>query len=542
MPQVSGRRFPGLGSMLKVPVVSRPSRTGLGSWRKLAQLVWGSTLLSACVGAAPLGEERPADASQPASEGPVAATRSDYARGLGLAEVAIYQSVKVSLMRRMVEPEQRNAPVVAGREATLRVFVHPDESWQPREVTVRLSLAGVPGGAKVLERTQRVELASSEADLGSSINFRLRSDQVTEAAAVRVELLETAAVVRADGAVGQDAVDERADSQGAGAKSATGQVGQVRWPREGHASLAAERLGPLRVRLVPIRYAADGSNRLPELPAAQLEAFRERLLELYPVSSVELSVREPVASDVVVRREGQGWAELLQRLVELRQADAAPADMYYYGLANPAVSNDVFCKGSCVGGLAPEAGPADSQLRVGVGLGYDELSTVNTLVHELAHAHGRKHAPCGDTHDVDPDFPYARAALGSWGFSAIEQRVLGPEAHSDFLSYCSPSWVSDYTYGALAERIRRVASSAQSAPADEDASTAAEPRQWRTLVVEQDGSMRWGEQPIQWRGPAGARPATMLHVRDASGRPLTIMAYRYPLSDSGAVMWMVPRD
>lgn len=35
---------------------------------------------------------------------------------------------------------------------------------------------------------------------------------------------------------------------------------------------------------------------------------------------------------------------------------------------------------------------------------------------------------------------------------------------------------------------------------------------------------------------------TMLHVRDASGRPLSITAYRYPLSDSGSFMWMVPRD
>lgn len=74
------------------------------------------------------------------------------------------------------------------------------------------------------------------------------------------------------------------------------------------------------------------------------------------------------------------------------------------------------------------------------------------------------HAPCGFfISHVDPDFPHQEGNIGTWGYDFADGgRLVDPET-SDLMSYCGPSWISDYSFS---EALRyRLADEAASGPA-----------------------------------------------------------------------------
>jgi len=99
-------------------------------------------------------------------------------------------------------------------------------------------------------------------------------------------------------------------------------------------------------------------------------------------------------------------------------------------------------------------------------------------VHEVGHAHGREHAPCGlFGQPSDPQYPYPEARLGSWGYDIVEDVLVDPDEHADVMSYCSPPWVSDFTFGALLDRITALTGDARAATAT-----------WHRLHLRPDGT------------------------------------------------------
>ena len=48
------------------------------------------------------------------------------------------------------------------------------------------------------------------------------------------------------------------------------------------------------------------------------------------------------------------------------------------------------------------------------------------------------------------------AALGTSGWDPLGKQLVSNDDHSDFMSYCSPVWVSDYTYKAIFDRMTKV--------------------------------------------------------------------------------------
>jgi hypothetical protein len=75
------------------------------------------------------------------------------------------------------------------------------------------------------------------------------------------------------------------------------------------------------------------------------------------------------------------------------------------------------------------------------------------MAHEVGHAHGRNHAPCGGAQGVDSKFPYSGGGIGVWGYDINTKTFINPSKGKDIMGYCSPEWVSDYTYTALYNRI-----------------------------------------------------------------------------------------
>jgi hypothetical protein len=89
--------------------------------------------------------------------------------------------------------------------------------------------------------------------------------------------------------------------------------------------------------------------------------------------------------------------------------------------------------------------------QVGVSIGFRGETSVFALLHELGHLHGRRHAPCDATADLDPAFPDPRGEVGVWGYDALTDE-LTPPSRKDLMGYCGPRWISPYTQRALPER------------------------------------------------------------------------------------------
>ena len=69
-----------------------------------------------------------------------------------------------------------------------------------------------------------------------------------------------------------------------------------------------------------------------------------------------------------------------------------------------------------------------------------------TIAHELGHNISLHHAPCGGAGAPDPSFPSPTGSIGVWGYDFRDGGSLVPPSRKDLMSYCSPHWISDYSF------------------------------------------------------------------------------------------------
>jgi len=67
------------------------------------------------------------------------------------------------------------------------------------------------------------------------------------------------------------------------------------------------------------------------------------------------------------------------------------------------------------------------------------------MAHEIGHNMSLKHAPC-DVFDPDPDYPNSTGSIDAWGYDAESEALVSPSIYFDLMSYCSPVWISDYSF------------------------------------------------------------------------------------------------
>ncbi|MCS6902100.1 MAG: hypothetical protein RMJ98_20945 [Myxococcales bacterium] len=387
------------------------------------------------------------------------------ATGIALGEVALYQGVKVSLYTAANgQVTKRNAPIIQGRDALLRVFFAPKPDWQPHRIAVRVTLQPGQGEAQVLEIQGTPGGVSTDEDLNSSANFDIPAALLDGTLSLRVELLDVEA------------------GQGDTSGSA--------WPVEGFQALEEKSAeGNFKLRVYPIRYDADGSGRLPDLGEERQKAIRHAFLKRYPIPGIELELGEEIPWTSKVSANGSGWQSLLQKLVNLRAKEKRP-NVYYYGLFLPTNSLASFCIQGCVAGLTLiSPGTDDPSLRASIGLGYNDEMSLNTILHEVGHAHRRTHAPCGPfgqlPDQIDPKFPYKTGKIGVWGYDLLDRTLKDPAKFFDFMGYCDPNWVSDYTFNALFQRVVALNNQA--------AFVHGNPTRWRQAWFDLEGELRWGD-------------------------------------------------
>lgn len=429
-----------------------------------------------------------ADSSSGGSAGAPAPPEREPAAGVRLSAVRLYQGVEVPLMEDGVATSipQRVAPVVAQRPALVRVFIDLDASFRARELVVSFELDGTPEPFSV-EEARFVRSPSTDASFSSTFNFDIPAEFITESTGYRVRVLEPEPGVTSPG-----------DASAAEFP-----------PGDGTSPLGGATSGPLRVRLVPV----VNNGLVPDTSPERVQEYEDFLYKLYPVDSIEIDVRavaDPESVDIgPVSAEGSNWIRTLNFVENLRSEDGADSRVYYFGAITPTNSFGEYCGLGCVAGLGSVPPPDSNAGRASIGLGFFQNgsgeSSPSTMAHELGHSLGRLHSPCMTNEGVDPNYLYPDGRVGVLGFDLLESQPISDRSF-DIMGYCNPTWVSDYTYGGLYERIAFVNAFGQS--------IAVKKRLYRVAVVDFDGSLSWGL-PVETAAPRGQ--IKTIETLDATG-------------------------
>ncbi|MCW5814454.1 MAG: hypothetical protein KIT84_25730 [Labilithrix sp.] len=447
--------------------------------------------------------------------------------GLTITDVAVFQGVKVPIVADGAEVKsKRKAPVVGGRPGIIRVYVKAEKGFKAREVTAELRLATEDGAFPIIREKKRISGDSSEEDADSTFNIEFPADSFPAGVSMQVSLTAKDGVAAADGE----------DNPG-------------RWPQDGGwQDLRAGDTGVLKVVLVPIKYTFDGSDRLPTLTDEQLEAYKTTLMGRYAASDVEITVRKELAYDAEISgTKPQTFVDLLAAVRDLRRKDKAKDDVYYYGSMMTTKSFATFCSAGCVAGLSTVADDyRASALRASIGVGYPGQQAAETMAHEIGHAHGREHAPCGPggqmPQGIDASFPHDGAKLGVWGYDIFSKTFHSPDIGHDMMSYCKDEWVSDYTYNALAKRLAELNKLSSGEDEDEEMQLLPPQAQGYTIAnVDADGNTVL-EREAPYRGGISGGFARKLSIRDRAGAIEDVTARFFPYDHAkGGVMYIPKR-
>jgi hypothetical protein len=419
------------------------------------------------------------------------------ASNVTISEISINQAVKIPLMKNGTKVAVKNAPVAANRNALVRVAVTRDAAYKGQAITAELRLKPSDGAAKIFTDTKVVPATVVEGTLASTYNFEVPGEALPVGVQMSVALLDPKAP---------------AGSQGTpGAKYPAGDSAE---------SLDAQSTGAqLKVVLVPFRYQTDGSGRLPDTSEPQLEIYRTALYEIYPAAKVDVTVHAPYTfSRATIRSNGDGFDAALEDMQDLRAADKVANDVYYYGVFEPTASFRAFCGNGCVVGLSGLAGPRSAGQRASVGVGFPGRSSADTAAHEIGHAHGREHSPGCGAGGPDPRFPSESGSIISLGYGLVSKKLHDPAKVRDFMGYCDPTFVSDFSYKALFERMKVLSN----APLIRSSNTE---QVYRRIRVGANGALTL-RGTLALDTPISGEPREVIYL-DASGAPVATVMGTY---------------
>lgn len=320
-------------------------------------------------------------------------------------------------------------PLIAGRQALLRVFVTGDQVSFYRPQVHALFWEGDILVHDVAMRAESAVLPDfvDEGRLDQSYNTLVPSELLQPGLAMAVEINRDGSVPLAPGST-------------------------LRVPARGRTRLDVRALAKLDLTVVPIFIESDSSS----LVLAWTHDIGPDSEHLYltrsalPVGDLSVRVREPFTTSVDLTT-GAGWGKLLGDLTFLHKREGERG--YYYG----AVSTP---PGASWTGLGYIGG-----FRVSVG-----EPNGATLAHELGHNFGLHHAPCGGAASPDRGFPYDGGSIGAWGYDFQANRLVDPAVFKDVMGYCYPTWVSDYHFSkAMRYRLETEGSAAAGGRTADDA-------------------------------------------------------------------------
>lgn len=464
----------------------------------------GTTGSVGSTGSVPVVTETDTEAVGSSTGEPVPEFEPYPARGITLVEAYANQGVSVPILSagaQWVDGSGRNAVLVKGRNTLIRGYWQLDPDFEPRELEAKLTLFFSDGTTEEASKRIMVERDSVATDLDTNAWFVVPGELIEEQMKFQIELLET-----------DWGYEELPEPEHVGYPTEPSYLGIESTDMR------------LEVVLVPVDH--DLGPECPEPPVideAALEWLSNALYQQNPVQEVELSVRDTWTYTSSMN----SFSPLLGALAELRAADNAPADVYYYGLVRP-------CDGGAdgVGGQAISIPNFPSQdnawTRVAMGRFYSSLtSTAETFVHEIGHTQGRAHIYCnGSEGGTDPTYPYEAGDIGTWGFGVLDFSLHTPTNAKDYMTYCGNTWVSDWGWQKVVPFIEEITSW--------DLSAEPAPEQNRLLVglFDDDGvAQSWFVTSGSTWGRA-ANPADVFEIEGPDGSELVASTLE-PMGDGG---------
>lgn len=313
-------------------------------------------------------------------------------------------------------------PIVAGRAGLVRVFVLANQAntvIPTVQVTLLNGSATVVGYPKPATRVgASVPTVVNESDLANSWNLAIPATDLTtpSGAGYSVQV-----VVNGGGAIPEaDATNNTFDTH----------------------ALTSTTVPTFKTTIFPV-VLIDGNGNITE---ANKATWAARLAKMFPIANVDVAVGATFTGSVsTLDADGTGWDTLLNDLTAKHLADASTAsDRYYFGALNVAYS-------SGVAGLGWVPGTSSYSFKYRTAIGWDKTGYQDggnfpeVFAHETGHNMGRNHSPCGGAASPDPNYPYAGALIGKWGYDSVLNALHSP-SEKDIMAYCSPNWVSDYVY------------------------------------------------------------------------------------------------
>ncbi len=423
------------------------------------------------------------------------------ALGVTLSEVAVFQSGKISVMQggsAVAATTQYGADIVESRPTLIRAYVTTDSGFQSRQLSARLVLND---GVASYYSKQTISASSTELSSTNSFPIQVPATDIKGGLNYSVKIVECG--------------------------TGSGTAHNPQFPASGQASLVTRLTGVIKVTAVPV--VANGIT--PTIDQTFTSSLKQAMDAMYPTSDTQITVNStPITGCGVTpttASDSATWSSCLDLVRTRRSADKPATDVYYLGILTPATTLRTYCGSGCVAGISFEATATGASGRASLAIGFLP-DALNTIAHELGHAHGLAHSPGCGASSADANFPYVVSGKAYIGWVGWDNRTpgtfLNPATVTDIMAYCTPQWVSDYVYSKWTDRVATL-------NGQPFLLGVAESSAWRVLNV--FGNMaQWGI-PVIDPEPASGDPegATVLDAQDQIIQEITV--YRTNISIDG---------
>lgn len=215
-------------------------------------------------------------------------------------------------------------------------------------------------------------------------------------------------------------------------------------------TLVFETMPALPIMAIGIEYAGKDVRDPLALAAPTMADFVSvfGLTEaLYPIPNIAISSFLTMRYDKDIKSDINEGCDKFNDLNDALSDMRGDSDDVVFGMYNSGVET------GSVGGCG------------GSGVATGRIGSQGTAAHEVAHALGRRHAPCDNVTrcatplDTDDDYPvyagFDSDSIGEYGFDTRSAAglVLNPSTAHDVMGYSGNRWISPYTYKALMSRI-----------------------------------------------------------------------------------------
>ena len=304
----------------------------------------------------------------------------------------------VAYLTQAVQSVEYPVPLVAGEEALLRVFVVAPAAVGDTIPKVRATfyVDGEEGEVVEIERgTSIIGDQMNEGSLNSSANVRIPASLIQPGLEMVVEIDPDETVAPELGVT-------------------------QRIPEMGRMAVNVRALPDLELTLIPFLWSENPDSAILDLTRDMSpgDPLLRDIRDLLPVAEIELAIHEPVVTN------SNNAFSMLDQTGAIRAAEGGTG--YFMGTLTGSVSGAL--------GVAYVPGWVSFS-----------IADSSVMAHELGHNLSLYHAPCGGAGGPDISFPQSDGSIGAWGYDFSAGSLVQPSIR-DLMSYCNPTWVSEFYF------------------------------------------------------------------------------------------------